>query len=93
MKLLKNKYFLTFSLLVFFLLLLKIDYRFVEEIKCCQDDHDYYMHAETIAVDFDFNYDNQLEGFENKRFNDNGKIAPKGFLGTGLFFITIFIFR
>ena len=85
MKLLKNKYFLTFSLLVFFLLLLKIDYRFVEEIKCCQDDHDYYMHAETIAVDFDFNYDNQLEGFENKRFNDNGKIAPKGFLGTGLF--------
>ena len=42
------------------------------------------MHAETISVDFDLDYSNQLEGFESKRFNNNGKIAPKGFIGTGL---------
>jgi hypothetical protein len=64
--------------------MLKIDYRFVESINCCQDDHDYYMHAETIAIDFDFDYTNQLQGYENKRFNNDGKIAPKGFVGTGI---------
>lgn len=73
-------------LLIFFVLLslLKIDYRFVESINCCGDDHDYYMHAETIAKDFDFDYRNQMKGLENKRYNKNGKIAPTGFLGSGL---------
>ena len=35
--------------------------------------------------DFDFNYSNQLEGFENERFYKNNKSAPIGFVGTGLF--------
>ncbi len=81
----KSKQFLRLLFFVSFLLVsLKIDYRFVESIVCCQDDHDYYSHSETLAIDRDFNYDNQLEGFENKRFNNNGKIAPKGFIGTGI---------
>ena len=67
------------------LLFLKIDYRFIETFNCCQDDHDYYSHAETIAIDFDLNYDNQFLGFETERYNNNGKIAPKGFIGTGIF--------
>ncbi len=84
MKLLRNKKLVYLFLITFLLLLLKIDYRLIEAINCCQDDHDYFMHAETISVDFDLDYTNQLTGFESKRFNNNGKIAPKGFLGTGL---------
>ena len=34
--------------------LIKTDYRLEEGIYCCKDDHDYYAHAETLAVDFDF---------------------------------------
>ena len=79
----KNK--ISYLLIFFvFLSLLKIDYRFVESINCCGDDHDYYMHAETIANDFDFDYRNQMQGIENKRYDKNGKIAPTGFLGSGL---------
>ena len=80
----EKNFFSVILVLTFFLLLFKIDYRFVESIFCCQDDHDYFMHAETLVIDFDFDYSNQLEGFENKRFNYEGKLAPKGFLGTGL---------
>ena len=77
MKINKISYLLIFFV---FLSLLKIDYRFVESINCCGDDHDYYMHAETIANDFDFDYRNQMQGIENKRYDKNGKIAPTGFL-------------
>ena len=73
-----------FIFLVFYLLFLKIDFRFAETIYCCGDDHDYFIHAETIAEDFDLNYSNQLEGIEDKRFNKNGKIAPIGFIGSGI---------
>ena len=69
MKLLRNKKLVYLFLITFLLLLLKIDYRLIEEINCCQDDHDYFMHAETISVDFDLDYTNQLKGFESKRFN------------------------
>ena len=41
-------------------------------------------YADTLANDFDFDYKNQMKGIENKRFNQNGKIAPTGFLGSGL---------
>ena len=47
-------------LVLIFLLFLKIDFRFEEGIFCCGDDHDYYAHAETIVVDFDFDYSNQF---------------------------------
>ena len=51
--------------LLFFFLLFKIDYRFVESIFCCQDDHDYFMHAETLVIDFDLLL-KSIKGFEIK---------------------------
>ena len=81
----KNKPWLIIIFLILaFLTYMKIDYRFIETFNCCQDDHDYLMHAETIALDFDLDYSNQLKGFEEMRFNNDGKIAPKGFIGSGL---------
>ena len=81
----KKKLFLISLFYIFVILLFtKIDYRFIEEFTCCQDDHDYYSHSETIAIDFDLNYDNQFIGFEEKRFYKNGVTAPKGFIGSGL---------
>jgi len=78
---------LTIVLLVF----LKIDFRFQETVYCCGDDHDYYIHAETIGVDFDLDYKNQLLGNETRRFNLNNKIAPTGFIGSG-FLASPFVF-
>jgi len=65
--------------------ILKIDFRFKDEITCCSDDFDYFIHSETIVEDFDFNYSNQLEGLEDERFYKNDKSAPIGFVGTGLY--------
>jgi len=79
----KNFLLLTLFYLFVILLFTKIDYRFIEEFTCCQDDHDYYSHAETIAIDFDLDYSNQYEGYEEKRYYKNGVVAPKGFIGSG----------
>lgn len=79
-----NKYkFLIFVLII--LSILKIDFRFKDDITCCSDDFDYFIHAETIVEDFDFDYSNQLEGLEKARFYKNNKPAPIGFVGTGLY--------
>ena len=75
-----------FSFLIFLLLLLlfvKTDYRFVSSINCCGDDYDYFIHAVTITTDFDLDYSNQLN--EENHIRYNGKIAPKGFIGSGIF--------
>ena len=79
-----NKKSTVFFLVILFLLLLRSDFRFIEKPLCCGDDHDYYSHAESLVIDYDFDYSNQLEGFEEKRYNQNNKIAPKGFIGTGI---------
>ena len=79
-----KKYINALLIFVFLSLFLKIDYRFIQEIGCCGDDHDYYMHAETIALDRDLDYENQFDGVEKVRFLFNGKKAPKGFIGSGL---------
>ena len=79
-----NKRYLTLIFLLFFLMLLRTDYRLIDKPVCCGDDHDYYSHSETLVVDFDLDYSNQLKGFETKRYNNLGKIAPKGFIGTGV---------
>ena len=73
-------------LLIFIILSLftKTDYRLDTGIYCCKDDHDYYAHAETLAVDFDFDYSNQFLGKEFQRFNYKGKPAPSAFFGSGL---------
>lgn len=81
MKKTKLNFFLLFIILCLFI---KTDYRLETGIYCCKDDYDYYAHAETIAIDFDFDYSNQLEGYEEKRFFYNGKSAPSTFFGTGL---------
>lgn len=76
-----------FSFLIFFIIILiflKTDFRLEEDIYCCGDDHDYYSHSETIGIDFDFDYSNQLKNYENARFNKNNKPAPIGFVGSGL---------
>ena len=74
-------YIFWISILLFFT---KIDYRLTQEIYCCSDDFDYFSHAETLIEDFDLDYSNQLKGAENLRFNNDGKIAPIGFIGSGL---------
>ena len=74
--------FFIFALI--FLLFLTIDFRYKTEWTCCSDDFDYFSHSETLIIDWDFDYTNQLEGFEEKRYYNNGKSAPIGFFGTGL---------
>lgn len=77
----KTKIFLIF---IFFLLLIKTDYRLGSTINCCGDDFDYYSHAYTVAVDFDFNYENQIPEYSKFYFTNGEKIAPVGFSGSGL---------
>ena len=77
----KTKIFLIFIL---FLLLVKTDYRLGSTINCCGDDFDYYSHAYTVAVDFDFNYENQIPEYSKFYFTNGEKIAPVGFSGSGL---------
>ena len=76
----KTKIFLIFIL---FLLLIKTDYRLGSTINCCGDDFDYYSHAYTIAVDFDFDYENQIPEYSKFYFTNGEKIAPVGFSGSG----------
>jgi len=80
----KNTFLSAIFITLVLLLFLKIDFRFQDTVYCCGDDHDYYMHAETIAVDYDLDYSNQLKGIETKRFNFEDNIAPTGFIGSGL---------
>ena len=77
----KSIFFVIFLILLIFL---KIDFRFSNSIFCCSDDFDYYIHAETISEDFDLNYENQLKGLEDTRYNSNSKVAPIGYIGTGI---------
>ncbi len=86
-----NLVLILFFYLFIVLLFTKIDYRFVNEIPCCQDDHDYYSHAETIAIDFDLDYSNQFKGNEEKRYYRNNVTAPRGFIGSG-FLASPFLF-
>jgi len=77
----KTKIFLIF---IFFLLLIKTDYRLESTINCCGDDFDYYSHAYTVSVDFDFDYENQIPEYSKFYFINGEKIAPVGFAGSGL---------
>ena len=74
-----------FLIIIFIIsIFVKTDYRLDTGIYCCKDDHDYYAHAETLIIDFDFDYSNQFLGNEFKRFNYNNKPAPSAFFGSGL---------
>ena len=80
----KFGYFNLIIFLIFLSILFKVDYRYINELNCCGDDFDYYSHAYTIGVDFDFDYSNQLVVDHPETMNFNGKIAPRGFVGTGI---------
>lgn len=80
----KNKIIKISVIFLLLVLFMKTDFRLKTEIECCNDDHDYFMHSETIAIDFDFDYSNQLKGFETRRNFVNSKPSPIGFFGTGL---------
>jgi len=78
----KSKKGIFFLGLLIFLIFLKIDFRITNDLICCNDDFDYFSHAETISEDLDFDYSNQLK--DKSRYYRNNKNAPFGFLGTGL---------
>jgi hypothetical protein len=80
----KYKKLLFFISVIILLTFLKIDFRFVDSIYCCSDDFDYFIHAESISEDLDFDYSNQLKGLEDKRYNNDSKVAPIGYVGTGI---------
>lgn len=79
-----KKFLYTLLLTLFILSLIKTDYRLISEINCCGDDFEYFIHAQTIAVDKDFDYTNQILDRSKARFSYNDKIAPAGFVGAGL---------
>jgi|TARA_B100000123_G_scaffold91347_1_gene66385 hypothetical protein len=79
-----SRSFITLFLLILFLLSLRVDYRFIETINCCGDDHTYFVHAETIAEDFDLDYSNQMNFVEGKTIIVNEKVVPIGFIGSGI---------
>ena len=67
MKKQKVFYFLIF---IFFLLLIKTDYRIASGVNCCGDDFDYYIHAQTLAIDYDFDR-HLIKTLESMRGNLN----------------------
>ena len=90
----KSKKNLLRIMLLFFIISLffRIDFRFKSSVECCSDDFDYFSHAETIVIDHDFDYTNQLppnHSFVYKN-SENGKIAPVGFPGTGVLAVPFF---
>ena len=74
----------TIFVVILLLLFLKVDYRLLNELSCCGDDFDYYSHAYTVAVDFDFDYSNQLIQNHTETYTYKGKVAPLGFVGSGI---------
>tara|TARA_B000000441_G_C21542578_1_gene232516 strand:- start:243 stop:488 length:246 start_codon:yes stop_codon:yes gene_type:complete len=79
----KNKKTVSILLLfIIFCLFFRIDFRFKNSVECCSDDFDYFSHAETIAIDRDFDYTNQLPDYHPFVFKYDGKIAPVGFPGS-----------
>jgi len=65
-------------------LFFRIDFRFKTSVECCSDDYDYYAHAETIALDQDFDYSNQLPDLHPFTYENEGKRSPVGFPGAGI---------
>ncbi len=74
--------FLTFLLMTFF----KIDFRLKEIPQgALSDDSSYYYHAQTIGVDLDLDYSNQLKGTNKRNLNiENNNPVPVHPIGVGL---------
>ena len=85
---LKNKYINIFIVICALLIFTKVDFRFDEIFPgSFVDDAEYYYHAETIAVDFDLDYSNQMPDTPNRNLNVKNKdfIVPVHPIGVGLF--------
>ena len=80
----KNNFFLVFLILLMFSLFFRDDFRLKNGVDCCSDDYDYFAHAETIAIDGDFDYSNKITEDHTYHYKINGKIAPVGFPGSGI---------
>lgn len=79
----KNKFLKFIIILLVLFSFFRIDYRFKNTVECCSDDYDYYLHASTIALDFDLDYSNQnVRAFS---YNKNDKNTPIGFIGSGIY--------
>lgn len=74
-------------MLFFVLTFMKIDFRLDEiEPGYFHDDSAYYYHAQTLAVDLDLDYSNQLAGTDKRNLNlENGNPVPVHPIGVGLF--------
>jgi hypothetical protein len=78
----QKKYLLGFLIFIVLTMFFRTDFRFKNTIECCSDDYDYYVHAETIALDFDLDYSNQ--NIRSWNYNLYGKSTPIGFIGSGI---------
>ena len=87
-KVLNNPFFLFIFCTLLLLLLTKIDFRF-DEINpgSFVDDAEYYYHAQTIAVDYDLDYSNQMPNtpYRNLNFDYPNKVLPVHSIGLGIF--------
>ena len=74
--------FIVMSLFIFF----KIDFRLKEIIPgAISDDSAYYYHSQTIGVDLDLDYSNQLEGTNKRNLNiENDNPVPVHPIGVGI---------
>ena len=77
-----------FLIILILLLSTKIDFRF-DEINpgSFVDDAEYYYHSQTIGIDFDLDYSNQMPGTPNRNLNkdDKEKTLPVHSIGVGIF--------
>ena len=89
MKKASSNKFIRYFLVIFFLLTLtKIDFRF-DEVNpgSFVDDAEYYYHTQTIAIDRDLDYSNQMPNvpYRNLNIEDTEKVLPVHAIGVGLF--------
>ena len=81
-----KKYSILLLISLSFFSFFKIDFR-LKEINpgAISDDSAYYYHAQTIGVDLDLNYSNQLEGTNKRNLNiENNKPVPVHPIGVGI---------
>jgi hypothetical protein len=87
-KILNSSVIFFFLSIIFLLLLTKIDFRF-DEINpgSFVDDAEYYYHAQTIAIDYDLDYSNQMPNtpYRNLNSDDPSKVLPVHSIGLGIF--------
>ena len=85
LKFANNKVTACIFLTLVILLFIKVDYRFKEIYPGgAQDDSSYYYHAQTIGIDKDFDYTNQLNGnYKDAYIRSDGLPVPRQSIGPG----------